>query len=119
MKSDVKKLTRKLKLIEIYHDSENTDPSLVRHSSNYEVRTHNGWLQHISNQLEQSEPNRTSESHNVTEEERKAVLKLKSDKSIVIKKADKINVFVIIDAEYYKSKLVLRDHLKNIRNYHG
>jgi Zn-dependent alcohol dehydrogenase len=40
---------------------------------------------------------------NLCRNERQAVFRLKSDKSIVIKEADKGNAVVILDREYYSS----------------
>ena len=57
------------------------------------------------------EPEPVNSRSNVTADERNALKDLKNNKSIVIKKADKTNILVIMDAEFYKQKLVLQDHL--------
>ena len=52
----------------------------------------------------------------VTNGELNALNDLKRDTSIIIKKADKSNIIVIMDTEFYKNKLVLTDYLNN-NNY--
>ena len=104
-------LTKKLKIIDKYKDSVNTDTSLVRNSSLNAIKTDNPWLQYIVNEIESLEPAPTNTPSNVTTEERKAVKDLKENKNIVIKKADKTNVFVVMDTCFYRDKLVMEDHL--------
>ena len=111
-KTDVKNLTKKLKTIDKYKDSEMTDPSLLSHPSNREFGTENEWLQFIIQQLENSEPEVTTTTSNISDKERTALRELRLNKEIIIKKSDKINIIVIMDAEYYKTKLVLQDHLE-------
>jgi hypothetical protein len=48
---------------------------------------------------------------NLCRNERQALFRLKSDKSIVIKEADKGNAVVILDREYYRAKIL--DMLKD------
>jgi hypothetical protein len=43
---------------------------------------------------------------NLCRNERQALFRLKSDKSIVIKEADKGNAVVILDREYYRDKIL-------------
>ena len=64
------------------------------------------------NVLEGLEPEPINCPSNVTKEERNAIKELKANKNIVIKKADKSNVFVIMDTSFYRNKLVLQDHLE-------
>ena len=63
------------------------------------------------NVLEGLDPEPVDTPSNVTPEERAAIKQLKENKNIVIKEADKTNVFVIMDTYYYRDKLVLQDHL--------
>ena len=111
IKKDVKVMTKKLKIIEKYKDVSFKDESLLRTPSLHEVKTENAWIQYIVNVLENLEPEPINTSSNVTEEERSAVKELAENRNIVIKKADKTNVFVVMDSVYYRNKLVLNDHL--------
>ena len=63
------------------------------------------------NKLESLEPEATKTPCNVTAQEKRALDELKENKDIVIKKADKTNIIVIMDAIYYRDKLILKDHL--------
>ena len=69
-------------------------------------------MKSICNKLESLEPEMNSIKDNVTPEERNALEYLRNNKDIVIKKADKSNIIVIMDKQYYKNKLVLADHLE-------
>ena len=100
-----------MKLVEKFKDSNYTDKSLVKHTSISEVKTENAWLQYIVNVLDGMEPEPIHTPSNITNEERNAIKELKNNKNIVIKKADKTNVFVIMDTPFYRDKLVLQDHL--------
>ena len=111
IKKDVKVMTKKLKIIEKFKDIDFNDESLLRNPSLLDVKTDNEWVQHIVNVLENLEPEPISTPTNVTEEERRAVRELANNRNIVIKKADKTNVFVVMDSDYYRDKLVLNDHL--------
>lgn len=111
-KADTHNFTRKLKLIEKFYDSNYVDPSLVKHSSNLNVRCHNDELNRIISRLESSDPTVTVTPDNLSQSERQALKELKSAKDIIIKKADKGNTLVIMDTKFYRDKLVLSDHLE-------
>ena len=111
IKTNVKALTKKLKIIEKYKDCDFKNDSLLRNKSIYEVKTENKWVQHIVNVLENLEPEPMDVPSNVSDEERRAVSELAKNRDIIIKKADKSNIFVIMDSEFYRNKLVLNDHL--------
>ena len=83
----------------------------MKHSSITEVKTKNEWVQYMVNVLDGMEPEPIRTPSNITPEERRAIKSLKEDSEIVIKKADKTNVFVIMDTDFYRDKLVLEDHL--------
>ena len=100
-----------MKLAEKFKDSNYVDQSLVKHPSISEVKTKNPWLQHMVNVLDGLEPEPINTPSNVTKEEQNAIKELKENRNIVIKKADKSNVFVIMDTSFYRNKLVLQDHL--------
>ena len=111
IKKDVKVMTKKLKIIDKYKDTEWNDDSLVRNKSTKEVKTDNIWVQYIVDTLENLEPEPVDTPSNITEKERRALIQLAENRDIVIKKADKTNVFVIMDSTFYEQKLVLNDHL--------
>ena len=111
MKSDTQEFTRKLKLMEKFHDSEYSDDSVVRKPSNLNVQCDNEELTKIISELRQKDPSSTSMSDNLTIGERSALQDLKTAADIVIKKADKGNTLVVMDTEFYRDKLVLLDHL--------
>ena len=73
--------------------------------------TDNKALQHITTQIEHLEPQHTSLAPNLSNKHQEASSKLENDDTIIIKKADKSNIFIIMDATFYKKKLVLKDHL--------
>lgn len=50
----------------------------------------------------------------MTQNERKALAELKINKSIVIKKVDKINGMDVMDMNFYRDKFVLKDHLNQL-----
>ena len=111
MKSDISELTRKMKIIDKYSDTPWEDASLIKEKSNREIFTDNRALQHITTQIENLEPQHTRLPPNLPSKHQAALKHLESDNSIVIKKADKSNIFVIMDTSFYKEKLVLQDHL--------
>ena len=111
MKSDTKTFNRKLKLMERFKDIQYEDESIVRMKSSYEPFCTNTELNKIINDLENTDPIYTNLTDNLTTEERKSLNELKENTNIVIKKADKVSTFVIMDKDYYKEKLVLKDHL--------
>ena len=110
-KADSKEFTRKLKLMEKFHDIQSTDISLVKGKSFHEVRTKNKELSEIVSKIESCEPVSKEVSSNLTNGEKKALSDIKNFEDVVIKKADKGNVLVVMDSSFYREKLVLKDHL--------
>ena len=53
---------------------------------------------------------------NLTKNERQALNELKDDSEIIIKKADKGNVLIIMSKSFYRDKLVINDHLDTPKN---
>ena len=113
MKTDIKNLTRKLKIIDHFQGAKTTDNSLVKNPSATEFLSKNPWINDISRKLEALEPDHVSVGDNISPAEREALHQLKNDRDIVIKKADKTNIMVIMDTDFYKNKLVLKDHLES------
>ena len=89
IKADIKEYTRKLKLKDAFHGQVFEDENLVRKKSNSTPKTKNQDLTKIIDIIEKSEPIPATNSDNLARDERKALLELKNDKEIVIKKADK------------------------------
>ena len=113
MKTDVKNLTRKLKIIDRFQGAEWNDESIVKNPSAYEFASKNPWINNISKKLETLEPEHIEIPDNITPAERRALRELKNDDQIIIKKADKTNIMVVMDKEYYRNKLVMKDHLES------
>ena len=110
-KVDVSEFTRKIKLQDAFHEKINDDVSLVRKKPNYNPITKNPDLAKIIEIIERSEPTPTSMENNLTAPERRALLELKNDRKMVIKKSDKGNTLIVMSAEFYRDKLVMKDHL--------
>ena len=66
--------------------------------------------------IENISPSPISIKANLSKEESQALKQLKSYSDIIIKKADKGNMLIVLDIEFYRDKLVLNDHL-NTDNY--
>ena len=49
--------------------------------------------------------------NNITQTESQSLNTLKTDPNIIIKKADKGGMFVVLDKRFYRDKMVLKDHL--------
>ena len=75
------------------------------------MRTRNPWVKNICEKIETLEPERTNIKDNVPPAERRALQELRENDDIIIKKADKTCIMVIMDRSFYKDKLVLNDHL--------
>ena len=97
--------------MEKYHDIQYIDNSLVKGKTFQEVQTKNKELADISRKIENCDPVVKDVDSNLTAGERKALETLKNLDDVIIKKADKGNVMVIMDTDFYRDKLVLNDHL--------
>ena len=111
IKSDTSDFTRKLKLMEIFHEYTYEENSIVKEKSNFVPVSKDKHLNEIVSKIEHTDPPRTKCKDNIKTSERNALNELTSYNDIVIKKADKGNTLVIMDAEFYRDKLVLHDHL--------
>ena len=132
LEKDIKSFVRLLKLKEFFFNrpNNNEDDSLVKPSSDftpYKIR--HPVLQSVCDTLVSTAENLQNlvphnNYSNLSYEERIALQDLKNDNSIVIREADKGNVVVILDREFYKNKMLstLNDtniymrHKKNIDN---
>ena len=110
LKTDPKEFTRKLKLIEYFHECDYEDESIVKNKSNFIPNINNDDLTQLISKIENENPTSLIMADNLNTNERKALAEIKSHQDIVIQKADKVNTLVM-DKGYYTNKLVLRDHL--------
>ena len=110
IKSDTSAFTRKLKLMETFHDKDFQDTSIVKDKSSYEPDIKNKSLTEIINKIEHTDPLLVKYKDNLRPIERAALEELKTYNDIIIKKADKGNTLVIMDSDFYRDKLVLQDH---------
>lgn len=117
LKTDLMEFSRKLKLTEFFHSSPNMNitnyqeenDSIVKNKSNFVPTQISNFLSTSMNYLEniplKPDGSRVRKS-NISLNERKAIKSLKSDKSIIIKEADKGSTVVIMDKEYYLEKIL-------------
>ena len=91
IKSDTKKVTRKLKMRERFWRIEYGDERLAKSKSNINVNSPIPELSNISNILEQVEPTIDAVNDNLTKKVRRALKKLQDEQDLVKRKADKGN----------------------------
>ncbi|XP_065650904.1 uncharacterized protein LOC136079116 [Hydra vulgaris] len=111
VKSDLKEFTRKLIIHEQFYDKEYSDESLVKDKSNREMFTSNPLLSNVVQQINNFVPGEMKVKYNITKKEHNALEELKSNNKTIIKSADKGSCLVLMDADYYRDKLVYHDHL--------
>ena len=115
-KSEITGFTRKLKIREKYFDHNFKNEALVKEKSNNPVICKNSELNRIIDHIENIAPEKVTMEPNITQRETQALNTLKSYSDIIIKKADKGGMFVIMDKNFYRDKMVLKDHL-NTKTY--
>ena len=115
-KVDLKNFTRKLTIKELFHDSE-IDESLVRNRSKKSFTSSNDHLNYVIKKIEEIDPLTITPKQNINNDERNALKELKQNQDIIIKKADKGGTLVIMNKDYYKEELVLKEHLNNANTY--
>ena len=111
MKHGLEELSRKIKIREAFFGQENTDKSLVRNKSNKTFSSKNVDVNNLCRSIESLEPEDRETDDNLSAAERNALADLKNNSDIVIKPADKGSSIIIMNAKYYRDKLVLGDHL--------
>lgn len=109
LNEDVLEFTRKLRLLEYFEGRDDTDESLVRNKSDWIPPKNRDqhleeYVNLITNIPEDSSENKKIK-HNLTKQEREALIVLSKDKNIVIKEADKGGTTVIMDSIYYKENI--------------
>ena len=112
-KSSTREFTRRIVLQELFFDKPNEDHSLVRQASKKHISTKNNDLKNICNALNRVEPSRIEAVSNISREEKEALEELKnlSKSELEIKKADKTDVWVVMDKTEYRNQLILEQHL--------
>ena len=116
--ADIDVFCRRLRINYIFNGNEEDEDDdiggpLVRNKSDWIPKpTKDKYLEESINTLKSNslETNKHVKD-NLCRNERQALFRLKSDKSIVIKEADKGNAVVILDREYYREKIL--DMLKD------
>ena len=118
LEKDLKVFVRSLKLKEYFHylNSE-ADDSIIAPKSDFNPNVRSPALQNVCESLIHTAENlHTLDTEyrrdNLTPGERRALNDLKSDPSVVIKKADKGNVLVVLNKDFYRNqiKLILNDN---------
>ena len=110
-KAEITEFTRKLKLREKYFDCTFTSGALVKEKNNDFVTCKNNELKRIVDHIESIAPTKIHLKKNITPAEERALASLKLHEDIIIKKADKGGMFVVLDKNFYRDKMVLHDHL--------
>ena len=109
-KIDVKNFCRRLRLAEFFKGRETSNISVVRPTSIWEPDSNeqSAELNSVINLLK-SYPltdNRKNKIHNINKSEREAIKNLKENTEIVIKEADKGSGIVIMNRNFYESKIL-------------
>lgn len=119
---DIKEYTRKLRLAEFFceeDEEEIMDENLAKNKSKFNPqRGRNHLLDTVCDTLLKiplSDDNSNSTKHNLSKNEISALKSLPMDENIVIKEADKGGAVVIMDSDFYKSKIL--DMLNNDEFY--
>ena len=119
LKRNVKKFCRKLRLIESSADKINStinngqDPGLVRNASKFNPPAHRDvfldkYIDFLTKYpLEKATQNTKRVINNLKKDELSAVTQLKQNENLIIKEGDKGGACVIMDKEYYKTKILL------------
>ena len=96
---------------------EHHDINIIKNRSSLKLKCDNPDLRHIMQQIENTPRISTKNENNLSTQELEALKELKTRTAIVIKKADKGNVMIVLDNTFYRDKLVLQDHLLNTKAY--
>ena len=112
-KSEIADFTRKLKIREKYFESTYTNNALVKEKNHNSVSSTNNELNRMVEQIESIAPEKITMERNISRGETHALNTLKKSTDIIIKKADKGGMFVVLDADFYRNKMVLKDHLES------
>ena len=117
VKADLKEFERKFRLKEQFLDSKNNDDSIVKNKSKFcpekgKNRDLDAFFENLWN-LELKE--NTNVRDNLTPKQRKALTDIQNNRNIIIKEADKGSSIVLMDLEYYRTKI--QDMLDNETNY--
>ena len=128
LEKDIKVFVRSLKLKEFFHNfTPEEDVSIVYPKSDFTPTAKSPTLVNICETLINYAENLhtlpiVDKKDNLSKGERRALMDLKNDKSLVIKKADKGNVLVVLEKTFYKNQIlsilndinIYKKHDKNI-----
>ena len=111
LNNDVNEFFRRMRLKEFFHDIENNDNSIVRNNSNFEPPC--GRNISLDSYISASKAicsntigTNNHTKYNITLKQREAIKSLAHDNSIIIKEADKGGGIVIMNTEFYKTKVL-------------
>ena len=116
IKADQQEFTRKLKLREKFYDNDYTNESLVKEPSKYTPLIFDPDVTKIIEQIEFLDPINTTPQDNLPHDERQSLTDLNRMEDIIIKVVDKGNTLIVMDTDYYRDILVLKQHL-DTENY--
>ena len=116
-KKSTEDFTRKLKIKFNFHDQDFEDKSLRRSKSTNPINVRDEEMKQIIKKIQDVEPEKIATEDNLTQEERKALKEIQENADIVIKEADKGGALVILDKDFYESKLIMADHLNDSSTY--
>ena len=111
LNNDVNEFFRRMRLKEFFQDIENNDNSIVRNNSNFEPPC--GRNISLDSYISASKAicsntiwTNNHTKYNITLKQREAIKPLAHDNSIIIKEADKGGGIVIMNTEFYKTKVL-------------
>lgn len=117
---DLNEFTRKFRLAEYFHGTEDRDISIVRDKSNWtpplgRSQALDNFVKSVNeiplNTIEQTQ----NIKHNITIKERQGIKSLSQDNSIIIKEADKGGATVIMNSSHYQA---MAEHILNDESYY-
>ena len=107
LNADVQSFCRKLRLREFFQEEEK-DPSLVRNKSRFTPKPRRDLdLDRFINIVTKFPfSSNRNKKKNISKKEEDALARIKQDKSIILKEADKGGAIVIMDTDYYREKVL-------------
>ena len=117
LKNDLKEFERKLRIKENFLDSDLTDESLVRNTSTYcpEKGTNKELDDFFKRLWDLQLGIKSNIKDNLSAKQKKALNDLINNKEIIIKEADKGSAIVIMNKDYYITKI--QEMLNDTENY--
>ena len=121
---DLKEFNRKLRLIEYFEGTDESDKSLVRNKSNFVPHPErNAALDKFVSTIESLPRTKIHNNikQNLSKSEYSTIKSLQNDESIIIKEADKGGTTIIMDKEHYREmvKVIINDKDYYEQEAHG